>query len=264
MVMRFVGGVGRRTLEKLRGLRYLLAVAWTVLAVAVRPRYWNRTVRNVMARQILFTGYEATRFVGLIALLVGMSIVVQTEVWLSAVGQTQLLGPVLVAVVIREVGPLLTNFVVLGRSGTAIATELGIMKVNGEVQVLDAYGLDPFIYLCMTRILGVAVSVFCLTVVFIFISFFSGYLFGSLLGANIIEPGRFTTSVFGALRPSDVWNLLAKTFIPGLLTGTICCVEGLSVGRAFTEVPQAASRAVVRSATALFIVSAIVSVLTYL
>jgi phospholipid/cholesterol/gamma-HCH transport system permease protein len=113
-------------------------------------------------------------------------------------------------------------------------------------------------------VLGVALSVFCLTIVFIFVSFLSGFLFGSVLGVGSIEPGRFVTSVFGALRPADVINLLAKTFIPGLLTGTICCTEGLGVGYAFTEVPQAASRAVVRSATALFITSALVSLLTYL
>ncbi len=58
-------------------------------------------------------------------------------------------------------------------------------------------------------------------------------------------------------------NLLAKTLIPGLLTAGICLLEGLSVQVAITEVPQAATRAVVRSMAALFLVSAIVSVLTY-
>ncbi len=262
--MRWIGQLGAAAVGKWHGLRYLLAVAWSVLAIAATPRFWRRSVRNVLARQILFTGYDATRFVSLIALMVGISIVVQTQVLLTAVGQTQLLGPVLVAVVIREVGPLLTNFVVIGRSGTAIATELGNMRVNGEVHVLDAQGLDPFVYLVATRVLGVAVSVFCLTIVFVVVSFMSGYLAGTLLGATAMPPGQFVNTVFGALTKADVWNLLIKTLVPGLLTGAICCTEGLSVGPAVTEVPQAATRGVVRSTTALFITSALVSLITYI
>lgn len=262
--MGWIGTLGSRTISYWRGVRYVLAVAWSVLGVAVKRRYWTRSVRNVLARQILFTGYEATRFVSLIAFMVGISIVVQAQVWLTAVGQANLLGSVLVMVVVREVGPLLTNFVVIGRSGTAIATELGNMKVNGEVHALDAQGLDPFVYLVVTRVLGVAISVFCLTIVFIVVSFFSGYVSGLLLGLTAMEPSRFIDTVFSALHQADVLNLLAKTLIPGILTGVICCTEGLSVGSAITEVPQAATRGVVRSTTALFITSALVSLLTYL
>ena len=259
-----VGSLGQNTIEGWKRLQYVLAVAWAVVAVSLRPQTWRRSVRNVLARQILFTGYEATRFISLIALMVGISIVVQAQYWLTAVGQAGLLGPVLVMVVIREIGPLLTNFVVIGRSGTAIATELGNMKVNGEVHALDAQGLDPFIYLVITRALGMAVSVFCLTIVFIVVSFVSGYLCGIMLNLSSMSPMRFSDSVFQAISKADVLNLLVKTFVPGLLTGVICCTEGLSVGQDIAQVPQAASRGVVRSTTALFITSALVSVVTYM
>jgi phospholipid/cholesterol/gamma-HCH transport system permease protein len=263
-VVRRLESVGAETRRRAGVLTHLLAVAWSVLCVSVHARAWPRTVRNVLARQILFTGYEAVTFVATVAVMVGLSVVLQTQLWLNRLGQSALLGPVLVMVVVREVGPLLANFIVIGRSGTAIATELGNMNVNGEVRVLDAQGLDPFTYLIIPRVLGVAISVFCLTVVFVVVSFISGYLSGLLLGAGSGRPGVFFDSVIGAIRPSDVLNLLAKTWIPGLLTGTICCVEGLSISTAVTEVPQAATRAVVRSITALFVSSALVSLLTYL
>lgn len=262
--MTWVGQVGERTITRWRNLRYVVAVTWTVLVVALRPGTWGRTVRNVLARQILFTGFDATGFVSLIALMVGISVVVQTQVGLSAVGQTQFLGPVLVAVIIRELAPLLTNFVVIGRSGTAIATELGNMKVSGEVRLLDAQGLDPFMYLVIPRVLGVAISVFCLTIIFVVVSFVSGYLSGLLLGATSFNPLRFADTVMGALTQADVLNLIIKTFVPGCLTGAICCTEGISVGTATTEVPQAATRGVVRSIGALFITSLLVSLVTYL
>ncbi len=247
-----------------RRLSRLFAVAWTVLSAAVQPRFWPLPVRNVLARQILFTGYEATRFMSMIAVLVGVAVVVQTQVALAKVGQSGLLGPILVMVIVRELGPLLTNFVVIGRSGTAMTTELANMKVNGEVDVLDAQGLDPFLYLVLPRALGAAISIFCLTVIFIAVSFVSGFLMGLLVGANTGNPELFVRSVFGALTPADVFNLLVKSFVPGLLMGSICCMEGLGVGGAVTEVPQAATRAVVRSTAALFITSALVSLVTYL
>jgi phospholipid/cholesterol/gamma-HCH transport system permease protein len=190
-------------------------------------------------------------------------VVVQTQVWLGKVGQSPLIGPVLVMVVVREIAPLLVNFIVIGRSGTAMATELATMKLNGEIRVLDAQGLDPFVYLVLPRVVGAAASVFCLTIVFIAVSFVSGYFSGALLGANMGPPSLFVSEIFKAVRPADVLNVIVKTLLPGATTGAICCAEGLGVGAATTEIPQAATRAVVRSVAAMFVLSALVSLLTY-
>lgn len=259
-----LGSLGQWAVDQLRAVSYFLAVICGLIWVVFQPRFHPRTVRNVLARQILFTGVEGTRFVSLIALLIGVTIVVQVQVLLSRVGQATWLGPILVAVVIREMGPLLTNFVVLGRSGAAITSELGNMKVNGEVRLLDALGLDPFTYLVMPRVLGMMISIFCLTIIFIGVALGSGFVSGVLMGANTGTPSVFAYSVMSALSPVDIVALLLKTLLPGLLTGTICCTEGLSVGDAVTEVPQATSRSLVRSVRILFIVSAAVSLVFYL
>jgi phospholipid/cholesterol/gamma-HCH transport system permease protein len=262
--MKVLAVLGRVMIEKVRLVTYLLAVVGSVLRSVAAPRHWPRPVRNVLARQILFTGYEATRFVSLLALLVGFSVVLEAQVALRKFGQSGLLGPILVMVLIREVGPLLTNFIVIGRSGSAMATELASMKVNGEVRVLDAQGLDPFLYLVMPRVLGTAISIFCLTVIFVAVAFLSGFASGLLLGAQTGGPGVFVDSVFSSMTQADVLNLLLKSFVPGLLTGAICCTEGLSVKGAVTEIPQAATRALVRSTVALFVTSALISLVTYL
>ena len=175
-----------------------------------------------------------------------------------------MLGPILVAVIVRELGPLLANFVIIGRSGAAITTELGNMKVNGEVRLLDAQGLDPFTYLVLPRVFGMMISVFCMTIIFIVVAFAGGFLSGVLMGAQTGTPRLFMESVMSALTPADVFSLLAKSLLPGLLTGTICCTEGLSVQGAVTEVPQATTRSLVRSVGALFVVSAVISLLIYL
>jgi len=240
------------------------ATAATALAHAARPRTWRRPVRSVLARQILFTGVEALPFITMVAVVIGLAVVLQTQVQLARLGQTALIGPILAAVVIREAGPLLVNFVVIMRSGTAIASELSTMKLTGQIRVLDSQGIDPFPYLAVPRALGVAVAVTGLAIYFVAISITSGYVVGLLIGAPMEPWDRFVDGIAAAVFPSDVVNVLAKTFIPGLLTGTVCTLEGLSVHVAWTEIPQAATRGVVRSVSALFVVVVIVSLVTYL
>ena len=264
MPMTFSGTIGQHTITRMRETAHLFAVLGSILTQATRPRHWPRTTRAVFARQVLFTGVEALRFVSLVAFLTGISVVVQVQVWLGKAGQSAMLGSVLIAVILREVAPLLVNFIVIGRSGTAIAVELANMKVFGEIKVLEAQGLDALLYLAIPRALAFALSVFCLTIWFTIVAFVSGYAFGILFGVGATDPVIFMNTVLKGLHPADVYNLLAKTLVPGLFTAGICIMEGLSVRHSITEVPQAATRAVVRSIAALFIISAIVSVLTYI
>jgi phospholipid/cholesterol/gamma-HCH transport system permease protein len=218
----------------------------------------------VLARQIVFTGYDAIGFVAVVGLLTGISVVVQAQVWMGRLGQAELLGPMLVTVIAREVGPLFVNFIVIGRSATAMAAELAGMKVRHEVDVLDAQGLDPLVYILMPRAVAMAVCVFGLAILFVVFSFGSGYLCGAFMGTGPGDPSIFFRSVIGGLTSHDFYNILAKTLIPGLLTAVIAANEGLSVEGVATDIPQAVTRTVVRSNLAVLVVSVIVSVLTYL
>lgn len=261
--MNAVAILGSTVVQRVRDLQYLLAVMVSVGLLAVQPRNWPRTVRNVLARQILFTGVEAIGLIVAIAFVAGISIVLQAQVWLTKVGKKELVGPLLVVVVLREFAPVLANLVVIIRSASAVAAEMANMKLSGEVRLLDAQGLDPLVYLVMPRVVGMAICAFGLAVIFVIVSLFSGYLFGVFIG-NSIRPGDFANSVFGSIGIADALNLLAKSAIPAALTAAICCCEGLSIGAAVTELPRATSRGLARSVIAMFVVAAAVSVLTYL
>src|SRR5207253_7764314 len=156
---------------------------------------WSRTIRGVFARQLFSFGLESVRFIVILAVLVGISVVVQLGVWTGKFGQSEKLGPLLVAVVVRELGPLFANFVLIVRGGSAIATELGLMKIGGEVRVLEAQGVEPLLFLVMPRVLAMALSAFCLTVIFVFVAFASGYGFGALVGHANTNPVVFLNSV---------------------------------------------------------------------
>src|SRR5204862_5035022 len=139
-------------------------------------------------------------------------------------GQSQMLGPLLVAVVARELGPLLTNIIVIVRSSSAMATELGVLKINGHVKGLEDQKTDPFVHLVMPRVLGVAVSTFCLTIVFILVAFVSGYLFAAWMGKGSRDLLLFADTASRAVQPKDVLNILAKTILPSLFASATCCI----------------------------------------
>ena len=245
-------------------LRHVAAVIGTVFYVSVRPRYWTHTLRNLFARQVLAVGVEPLWFVGALAVFVGISVVVQLTFWTGEAGQSQLLGPLLVAVVARELGPMLINLVVIVRSGSAMTTELGVRKISGEVGVLEAQGSDPFLHLVVPRVLGVTVSTFYLTIVFILVTFASGYLFAAYTGKGSRDMYLFADEVSSAVQTKDVFNILVKSILPALFASVSCCIGGLGVGGSDAEIPLATQRALTRSVAGLFVISAVVSLLTYL
>jgi phospholipid/cholesterol/gamma-HCH transport system permease protein len=259
-----LGKLGEMVWVQWDELRYAAAVIGTVLYLCVRPRSWARPVRDLLARQVQAIGVEPVGFVCGVAVFVGISVVVQLSFWVGQAGQSQLLGPLLVAVVARELGPVLINLVVLVRSGSAMTTELGVLKINGGVRALEARGNDPFLHLVLPRVLGVAVSTFCLTIGFILVAFASGYVFAAWMGKGSRDLLLFADTVSRAVQPKDVFNILAKSILPALFAGASCCIGGLGVGGPVTEIPRATQRALTRSVAGLFVISAVVSLLTYL
>ena len=110
--------------------------------IAARSRQTTVHARD-FAWQLLLSGVESVRFILILAVLVGISVVVQLEVWTGRVGQSEKLGQLLVAVVARELAPLFANFVLIVRGGSTMASESGLMKIGGEVRVLEAQGVEP-------------------------------------------------------------------------------------------------------------------------
>ena len=217
--MNTIAQVGNFALDGWREIRYLSGITWQVLLLGVKPRYWTRAVRAEFYRQILSIGVGSTGFVFYVASAVGISVVAQALVWLQVIGQSKSLGALFVTVLIREAVPILTNFLVIGRSGTALTTELGNMRVAGEVRALDTQGLDPFIYLVMPRVLSLTVSVFCLSVLFVVVSFASGYLCSLLLNPAIADPGTFIQSILFSINAAGPCQLFGQEYHPGFIYG---------------------------------------------
>ncbi len=264
LLWRLLGRIGERTIAFAGMAVYLTALTCTMVVLATKPRHWPRTVREAFSRQLLETGIKTILPVGVVALLIGVLVVMQAQLWLGKFGQTEWLGPLFVVVVVRELAPLLTNLVMILQNGSKMTSELAGMTVSGKVRMLEAQGVDPLIYLVLPRVTATVVSTFCLIVLFIVFSLVSGYLFSFALGLRLLAPQIFLDQILRALQSRDLLNLLMTGLLPPLLTSVICCSEGLSLSLTRATVPNATSLALTRSTVSLFLVSVTISVLTYL
>ena len=215
-----------------------------------------RPVLSVYLRQVYFTGLEAVRILLVTSLIIGTVVITQI-ISIAGAGSETLTGKVMVWIVVREIAPLLTAIVVIARSGTAIAAELSQMKIGGEIEYLESLGIPPANYLIMPRIFGVTSAIVILTVYFEIGALLGGFLVASL-GWHVPWV-LYSQGVFSVLTISELALSLLKSVLFGLFVAAICCRQGLKVGRSVTQIPQAATRAVMQSLFILFIIDGIMS-----
>ena len=242
----------------------LLAVASAVVATAARPSSWGRTMRPALSRSVVSSGVEAVALVCVLGVALGILLVVQYQFWVGRIVQVRWLAPVWVAVIVRELGPLLVNLVVIARTGSSMTAELAMIRVSGEDRVVEGQGLDLLAYLVYPRVAGMTISVWCLTLVLVAASFVSVFVAGQWIGTKTGSFWNFAHATLGAIGPADALSLFVKSTVPALLSGCICCAEGLGAGEKRSAVTRASRIAVQRSVITLFIVVAFVSVVTYI
>ena len=134
--------------------------------------------------------------VSFLAFALGFVIIGQMVSLLTRVGAQSYTGIIMVTVVVRELGPIAAALLVLARIGTATVVELGTARALGEIEALEALGIDPVHYLVMPRVLGLAVSIFCLTIYLILGALFSGYLFAFVQDIPLRPSDYFQANCF--------------------------------------------------------------------
>ncbi len=218
-------------------------------------------VFEITLRQIYFTGVEGLRVVTVVSLALGTVIIVQAGTQLSFLGGVEFIVPILVLVMFRELGPLLTAIIVIGRSGTAIAAELGNMVVSQELDAIQAMGIDPVYFIVTPRVIGVTLSVICLTGVFIALGLVGGFFFSKLILPVTFE--AFSQQLQDSLKINDLLFAFLKSLVFGLLISLACTYHGLRA-RYSIEVPQVATRGVVSAMLFCFATNALMTILFYL
>ncbi len=215
-----------------------------------------RPVSRVLLKQVYFTGVQAWAVIVVLFFLIGALIISQI-ISFAGVEGAPLTGKVLVWIVVRELGPLLTAVIVIARSGTAIATELASMKIGGEIDVLETMGIPVARYLIMPRVLGAAAAVTVLALYAEVVAVAGGFLVGALAWGISVE--QYNQGIVPFLTLREIGVSLFKSFFFGLIIAAVCCRQGLSVEGGPTQIPIAATKGVMRSLLLVFLFDAIVT-----
>jgi len=224
-------------------------LAFALITLGVLATKFNRAsavVHPLIYEQIARAGLRLLPMISFLAAALGFVVIGQTVALLTQVGAQHLIGTVMVTVVVRELGPLVTAVVVLLRVGTATVVELGMARALGEVEALEALGIDPVHYLVVPRVLGMAIAVLALTAYLILGAVFSGYLFAFLQDVPL-TPGEYFRQLALALTWQDFVLLTLKASAFGAILALVTCFQGLARPLLLAEVSIVTTRALVAS-----------------
>ena len=224
---------------------YVRLVKATFGGVFTRPFYTHDVVE-----QFDLIGWGSLTVVLLAGLFTGMALASQSGLTLDQFGATPVVGRLVSASMIKELGPVLTALMLTGRVGSGIAAELGSMAVTDQINALRALGTDPLRKLVVPRVLAGIFMAPALTVVSDFIGILGGWVIARY--QLQVSSSLYWASVTKGLYMDDVWMGLSKPFVFGFLISTIACHVGLrtrggtaGVGRSTTISVVAGSVAVI-------------------
>jgi phospholipid/cholesterol/gamma-HCH transport system permease protein len=253
--------LGRKLFLFLLTVQGLGAFALITLGVMLKK---NGVARNVMGprirQEIARAGVALLPMFLFVALALGFLVIGQTVSALARVGAINYLGSTMVIVVVRELGPLLATMLVLARVGTAHVIELGTARAMGEVEALEALGIDPVHYLIVPRVIGMAAGIFSLTVYLIIGALASGYLWAFLQDVPL-TPDDYFKQLAEALGWLDFALLALKAIAFGFFIAIVTCYHGLAQPLRLEEVSRVAVRAVTQGVIVCVLIDALFIVL---
>ena len=219
----------------------------------------NRATYSSLVSQIIFTGIDALPPIFLLSLASGVSITSMLLNNVQVFGSTADIVSILTDVVALELGSLLTAVILVGRSGSAIAVDLGNMKLNREIEGLGLLGININHLLITPRLIGTSVSQLILAIFFSSLSVFSAVAFNASVYSS--SYWKYLGEIPLAFDPADLLLFVIKNLMFGLIIGITACYHGLRVQHSVTEVPQQSQRAIVNSLSIIFILDGMFAVI---
>lgn len=256
----FTGMVGYQIL---RLPRYLLALTLFTLRAL---REWrehsnlrNRATYSSLVSQLIFSGIDALPPLILLATASGMSITSLLLRNVQVFGTTADTVSVLSEVVALELACLLTAIILVGRSGSAIAVDLGNMKLNREIEGLELLGINIHHMFITPRIVAITITQLILAAFFSALSVGSAVIFNALFTSA--SYWKYLGEIPLAFDPMDLLLFVLKNLIFGIIIGSTACFHALQVERSVTELPQQTQRAIVNGLSIIFLIDGLFVVL---
>jgi phospholipid/cholesterol/gamma-HCH transport system permease protein len=246
MITEIAARTGETVLDSLAYLGALASLsgraAYSVFAGPFqgKPIRWQRTVSQAME-----IGVRALPILSLITFFIGLILALQSAYELRRFGALSFVASAVAISLTRELGPLITAILVIGRSGSAFAAEIGTMRITEEIDALETMAIQPVDFLVAPKFLAMIIMVPCLTIWANAMGILGGSLFGVAQADFTFV--RYMRSSLDALFLRDVVTGLIKSLMFGITITAVGCHEGLSTGGGAEEIGRSTTRAVVIS-----------------
>ncbi|MBN1930333.1 MAG: ABC transporter permease [Desulfobacterales bacterium] len=206
---------------------------------------------RVIIKQMEFVGADSVSVILITGAFTGMVLALQTYYGFRMFGGESLVGATVTLSMTREIGPVFTALMVTGRAGSAMAAEIGTMRVTEQIDALYTMSVSPIQYLIMPRILAAALMLPILTIISDFIGIVGGYLVG--VEFMKINSGIFMSKIIEFVDLADIFNGLIKSACFGLILSLIGCYKGFYTKGGAAGVGKATTQSVVYSSITILI-----------
>jgi phospholipid/cholesterol/gamma-HCH transport system permease protein len=253
-----VGQLGFQIWDDLRTqISFLGELAVKFLATVLKPGSIRWTDTFLLAEK---SGANAVGITCMLGFLIGLILAFQSARGMEQYGAQIFVADLVVIVLFRELGPLITAVIFAARSGSAYAAELGTMKVNEEIDAMTTMGLDPVKFLAVPRMIA---GLFMMPLLTMF------NLLCGLIGCGLVmlslgfPPVTYLNRIQQAASLGDFTGGMIKTLVFGMLVAGVGCLRGLQTGTGASAVGDSATRAVVTSIIAIVVVDGVFAVVCY-
>ena len=197
-------------------------------------------------QQTVKIGVDSLTVATLTSLFTGMVLALQAGTTMQSILSEPLyIGTIVGFSLVRELGPVLTAFVVAGRAGAAVTAEIGTMKVTEQIDALYTLGTDPVRYLVLPRMIGFLIAIPVLTLCANFSGMFGGFLV-SVNGLSV-SSNVYVQDITTFIGVDDVMHGFIKSVCFAFMVGVVCCYKGLNTRGGAEGVGKSTTQAVVTS-----------------
>jgi len=254
-VTSFLAAIGHWLIDFFQSLGLVL-----LFAIDIFKKLFSERLRlRVLLSQFEFVGVGSLFIVLLTGSFSGAVFTLQSVDAFGRFSAQALVGATVTIALTRELAPVLTALMVAGRVGSAMATELGTMRVTEQIDAMEVMAIDPVSYLVVPRVIAGAVMVPLLTMLFDTVGVVGSYIVGVFYKG--IDEGAFLSRIERWLDPIDIYQGLIKACVFGFLIALIGCFKGFHASGGARGVGEATTSAVVVSSIAIFISNYFITVL---
>lgn len=231
----FIERIGSKTINAFKNVSGFCGFIFKCLGEILQGSFFNRAAFDVLVMQIFFTAYQLFAFFALLSVVCGSIFIGIIFHAVKSLGLVQYLGDIIMGIVVLEISPLITVVLLALRSSSAINSEIAVMKVNREIDALEAFKIDPVVYLFLPRIISFVISVTVLSSLFAIIVLFSGFAFSSAMFD--MSSSMFTDMIAKSITIFDIILFYIKGVFFGFFISVIPLYNGWRTQYRFNDIP---------------------------